>query len=47
MVEGVQQGPVLVGPCATLFLKSASVALVCDFEFWCKNDDFSRAFVDS
>ena len=32
--------------CATLFLKSASVALVCDFEFWCKNDDFSHDFVN-
>ena len=32
--------------CATLFLKSASVALVCDFEVWCKNDDFSRDFVN-
>ena len=31
--------------CATLFLKSASVVLVCDFELWCKNDNFSRDFV--
>ena len=32
--------------CTTLFLKSASVPLVCDFEVWCKNDDFSRDFVN-
>ena len=32
--------------CATLFLESASVALVCNFKFWCKNDDFSRCIVD-
>ena len=32
--------------CATLFLKSASVALVCNFEFSCKNDDFWRDFVN-
>ena len=32
--------------CATLFLKSASVALVCDFGLWCNNDDFSRDFVN-
>ena len=32
--------------CATLFLESASVTLVCDFKFWCKNDDFSRDFVN-
>ena len=38
--------PRAVFACATLFLKSASVALVCDFEFWCKNDDFSRNFVN-
>ena len=32
--------------CATLFQKSAFVALVCNFKFCCKNDDFSRCFVD-
>ena len=32
--------------CTSLLLKSAYIALVCDFEFWCKNDDFSRAFVN-
>ena len=32
--------------CATLFLNFASVALVRDFKFWCKNDDFSCDFVN-
>ena len=32
--------------CAPPFLKSASVALVYDFEFRYKNDDFSRHFVN-
>ena len=32
--------------CATLFPESVSVALVCDFKFCRKNDDFSRCFVN-